>query len=240
MKNLNLLRMSIIACLACIGLGSCGSKTTPKEEEPKQIVTLSQKTIAGDLSDYFELVQDEYVIISNGFNPELEITVKRTNVELPYDIQYLESFGIVSDDYVKVGLGVECYDKNGIPISIKLPTKCYGEEIISLMKLNSGEFGKFNFILTDGNVVDIKNFKVTSAVEVLNKKLIKTTKNTASNGLDSVLDEFEKAINSLYKDLSNADNLNAVENLQSKLESSKSELTEKQIARLNRLNKRLD
>lgn len=233
----------------CVVFTSCGGSKKDSSTETTLVFELKQKTIAGELGDYFEIAKHE-IVDANGSFPKLVVTLKRNDVELPYISEYIDSYGVSSDQvYIKIGLGIELYEDSDIPIYIYKGTTYSDNEIQPLMKLNAGEFGTKTWYLSDVDLKNCKSIKLTSSVEVVDKRGLKTTKSTnnKSNNWDSVLDEYEKFVDQyikLYKKAQSGDMsalteyvsmLEKAESLQNKLENSKSDLTPAQVTRLNKI-----
>ena len=230
MGNLKVLKNSFVWGVLglCVTLGSCGNKKMPENISP------IQTKIEGNLSNHFILVDQEYYLdeYSNNFKIELE----RTNEALP--------------NFDRIGVGIEIFDKDGKSISLQKPklealTGFAGSFPMSLLQLNAGSYGNLNLNLADwpDKLYNAKTFKITIQTNADKLDQSQTSNKTSVNSdvnWDSTLDEFEKAINKLYTDMTNMSNLNAVENLQARLENNRDQLTQKQIARLNRLIKRID
>ncbi|NDW08661.1 hypothetical protein [Dysgonomonas sp. 520] len=248
MRNLKVTAILLVVCMS-LGLVSCGGEKSSKEENDKKVITLTEPGISGDLSEYFEIVGTEFEIQpyqAMNIDKIIEITIKRTDVEFPYPEDVLTSLGGSGSSYdeIGVGFGYEMYDKDGIPLNIWEPEwgNFYFGMPHELLHAESGRFGKLKFSVSNANdetLSKIVSFKITTKLKI--GRDVKTNKKGSSGAnWDTTLNDFEKAINSLYKDISNADNLNAVENLQSQLEYNRDKLTDKQVARLDRLIKRID
>lgn len=253
------MRKILVVVLSVLALTGCGSSSQKSsKDDGSKHVELTQQTIDGDLSEYFEIVKKDYVISdANGNYPKLEITLKRTDIELPYNIDNVDRFGVISENvYVYLGLGLEIYDKNSIPVCIKPANKCYTDDIVTLSKLNAGEYGTFTYYIGDdkSKMNEFETFKITSAVKVLNKKGLISGNNkkvSSSNEWDSILNDYEKYINN-YVSLSKkvmagdvsvmseyASCLEKANSLSDKLANAKGSMTTAQIKRLTKLQSKL-
>jgi hypothetical protein len=138
-KVIKVVGIAIIGC----SLMSCASK---KEEEK---IIKAKTSIKGDLGKYFEVVDKQYKFIGED-EKKLMIEVKRNDIPFDFSteklIEFRGDYGTFEGEDSSVGIGFELFDENGpIYTQMALENAYYGPnntgEVISLMKLKSGETG---------------------------------------------------------------------------------------------------
>lgn len=217
------MRKSILVFGLAALLASCVS-TAKKESVVKPETT----EVKGDLKGYYEIVEKDYKIREDGINLVINVELKRTSKELPFDASVGEfSYGRLDDGNgkeVKVGFGIELLDENNDIIeSIKAGDYgWYGadtENIPELMKLDNGETGTLT-IKVKGENNPVK-FRILTNMEestydpserasssTSTSQTVSDTSSNTSNDWDSILDDYETYIDKyikLYKKAKNGD-----------------------------------
>lgn len=213
--------------LAALLLVGCVS-TAKKESVVKPEIT----EVKGDLKGCYEVVEKDYKIREDGINLVINVELKRTSKELPFDASAGEfSYGRLDDGNgkeVKVGFGIELLDENNdIVESIKASEYgWYGvdtENIPDLMKLGAGETSTLT-IKVKGKNSPVKFRILTNVQESTYEPSERTgsvssnissdtdsetdVSSVSSNNWDSTLDDYEKYIDKyikLYKKAKNGD-----------------------------------
>lgn len=180
-------------------LMSCGGN----KKADSLTVTPETTEIKGALKGCYEVVQKDYTIKNNGWSDVINVELKRTDKELPFDLQKATSFGVyVEGKSVHVGFGIELTDKNGEIAEITnangsgLSGPYSSDDIVSALNLNPGETGIVRWS------VDIDNepvsFRITSAVEKgsessseLSESSSSISEKKSSRDWDAVLDKYE-------------------------------------------------
>lgn len=157
---------------------SCGggnnenaSSNSESSSEP-ETVTLTPKSthIKGDLGDFFEVVDKEYVSVHDMFDV-ISIEVKRTDEPLPFDPKSdaVRPTGYSGEGITTlVGFGLELYDENGNVVEKKSTSGGMGgayssDDIIEIIKLRPGETGIIRFSIDKKNKPT--KFVMTSIIE---------------------------------------------------------------------------
>ena len=166
MKNLKFFAIAIMA----ICLVSCGNKKNPEETE--QIVLSPETTkIKGDLGDYFEVVEKEY-IVTDDWGDMVSIEVKRTDTAYAFDLKGVEPYGTYGQGVTAhAGFGIEILDENGNVIEKTSATASglsgmySSDDMKEALKLKAGETGTVRWTFHfDGERKPAK-FRLTSAYE---------------------------------------------------------------------------
>lgn len=238
---------------------ACGSNSTKKEVAPKTLKP-NQTAVKGDLSDYYEVVEKDYEIEVNSMFNVINVELKRIGDDLPFDPDRANPFGVngmgeYQEDY-HVGLGIEVLDENGTVIFVRqaMGSGFSGpystDDIENIIRLKIGETGIVRWSVEDKVMTDGKTFRITSALKK-EKGGTSKTNNTSASEWDKVLDSYEKYIDQyakLYKkaqagDMSAmteyASMLEKANDLSSKLNGAKSEMSVAQIARFTKLQSKL-
>jgi hypothetical protein len=242
----NLLRMSVIACLACIGLSSCS--TNSKDVQVKDVKIIEDDS---ELKEWFIVVPGTYhfettsVGTSEGSKVQIgvDIEFKKTKESTDYDLVFGDIYLIpkdISDNSIKDDIGddikIDVYNVN------------------NLMNLKNGNRDKLPvgyYIPND----EIKNtlLKTIDHFDVYCKVTKKEGYDSeiepvdlSSNNWDSLLDNYDKMVEEYGKlvkgmksgnvDMSSLTNIaTKAAEIQEKLEDNKSELTSKQVQRLTKI-----
>lgn len=151
-------------------LTSCGGS----DGEKTNVVTIKPKStsIKGDLGDYFEVIDKDYVIkkeegsfMGGGI---ISVEVKRTDKDFDFPIDNINPFGTDGGEDYHIGFGIELLGESG-PIDVKQATEggmsgpYSSEDVIGLMKLKKGETGYIRWSVDklDG----LKSFLISSALQ---------------------------------------------------------------------------
>lgn len=196
----------ILLCGVAALLMSCGGDKSAK-------VTPETTEIKGPLKGCYEVVQKDYTIQTGSWSDILNVELRRTEQELPFDPQRAITFSEYGDDEsVQVGFGLELLDKNGDVVEVfnanagGLSGAYSSDDIEAAIWLNSGETGIVRWS------VDVDNkpvsFRITSAVNsesgsgyaasghstssADNAGVVSKTE--SSNDWDKVLDEYERYV----------------------------------------------
>lgn len=213
--------------LAALLFVGCVS-TAKKESVVKPEIT----EVKGDLKGCYEVVEKDYKIRKDGINLGINVELKRTSKELPFDASAGEfSYGRLDNGNgkeVKVGFGIELLDENNdIVESIKAGEYgWYGvdtDNITDLMKLGAGETSTLT-IKVKGENSPVKFRILTNVQESTYEPSERTgsvssnissdtdsdtnVSSDSSNNWDSTLDDYEEYIDKyikLYKKAKNGD-----------------------------------
>lgn len=238
-------------------LMSCGG-------DKKTELTLTPETteIKGPLKGCYEVVQQDYMIQQqNSWSSLINVELKRTNQELPFDPQTASGF----DGYAEtlVGFGIELIDEDGEVVEVidanatGLSGPYSSDDIEAAINLTPGETGIVRWS------VDMENepvsFRITSAISKGNSSsdhsssaiTEPSTTEQPSNDWDKVLDKYEqyvdqyiaiskKAMNGdLSASMEYLDLLDDAEELGDELDSASDEMSPEQISRYTRITKKL-
>ncbi|MBO4741145.1 MAG: hypothetical protein J5605_05825 [Bacteroidales bacterium] len=199
--------LSILSVCTMI-IVSCGDKND------KLVMTPESTEISGDLSEYFEVVDQEYAVaLKDGhFEPfaTWSIKVRRTDDGVPFDENaQVTAYGTTYFDgrnYCKVGFGLEIFDadNNSVDKISATGTGLSGpyssDDILDLFKLKVGEEGTIRW-LVDDKLIDAKKplkFKITSAYD--EGEGGSTTDISNDDDIDDIFDEAGKIVDKAYKD----------------------------------------
>ena len=219
------MRKSIFVIALAALFASCAN-TAKKESVVKPEMT----DVKGDLKGCYEVVEKDYKIREDGINLVINVELKRTSKELPFDASVGEfSYGRLDDGNgkeVKVGFGIELLDGNNDVIeSIKAgESGWYGVEtdnIPELMKLSENETGTLSIkVKGENNPVKFRiltNVKESTYEPSESNSIVSSNESSesskevssdSSNDWDNVLNEYEKYIDKyikFYKKAKNGD-----------------------------------
>ena len=149
---------------------SCGGG----EKKGTNEVTIKAKStsIKGDLGDYFEVVDKDYVLkVEEGSimgGAIISVEVKRTDKDFDFKTDNINPFGTNGSEDYHVGFGIELLGESG-PITVKQATEggmggpYSSEDVTGLMKLKKGETGYIRWSVDklDG----LKSFQLSSALQ---------------------------------------------------------------------------
>lgn len=248
----NLLKASILFVSVLL---SCGGSSSSSDNKESIMVTPKTTKVSGALGKYFTVVEGEHNYKPDGYyDGTLTVSIKRNNLDFPFDTQYINPFGTRGSEKYHAGIGVTIFDETS-PIIIRNPTDEYylkDDDIESLFSLEKGETGYMTWSFDMKDFTDAKTFKITSAFKESdgfknnNSYSDNSTyeETSTSNNWDEVLDDYEAYFieyKKLYKQAMNGDAdalssymdvLNEANDLASSLESATGELTAKQRKRL--------
>lgn len=191
--------------------------TTKKESVVKPETT----DVKGDLKGCYEVVEKDYKVREDGIHQVINIELKRTSKELPFDASVGEfSYGTLDDNNgkrIKIGFGIEFLDENNDVIeSIKAgDSGWYGadtDNIPDLIKLGVDDTGTLTIkvkgennpvkfrILTNVQESTYNPSEETSSVSSSTSSVTESdTTSDSSNDWDSILDDYEKYIDKYIK-----------------------------------------
>lgn len=243
-------------------LVSCGGNKKPES----LMVTPETTEIKGALKGCYEVVQKDYTIKNNGWSDVLNVELKRTDKELPFDVQKATSFSVYQDGKpIHVGFGIELTDENGEVVEITnangsgLSGPYSSDDIISALNLNPGETGIVRWSVDMDN--EPAAFRITSAVDEGSSSSSSTSESTekssyssgksSSSDWSSVLDRYENYVDryiAAYKKAMNGDLsaateyvslLEEAEELSDELDSASDEMTSAEINRYMRITQKM-
>lgn len=233
-------------------LMSCGGN-----KSKEFTVTPETTEIDGPLQGCYEVVQKDYTI-KKGASSVIDVELKRTDKELPFDPQ--EATNILSlsaSKPVKIGFGIELLDEDGeVVASEDASGSLYSSsDIDEVIQLGSGEAGVVRCS------VDVEDkpatFRITSDVDRLTVIEVSpsadgaSSENSSSNDWDSVLDKYESYVNryiatfekAMNGDLSAASEyvnlMEEAEDLGDALDDATDEMTPAQLSRYARITTKL-
>lgn len=167
MKSITTLAVALFA----LALTSCGGGN--KGQEPAPVKVKPETTaIKGALAGCFEVVDKEYTI-KEDWSKEITIEVKRTDAELPYSIDDIDSFGNKSDatSSMLAGFGIEFLDKDGNVIASEAPKECWdGDQVSMALRSSAGETTTFTISTNAKFDVAPVSFRITSDLQKNEKK----------------------------------------------------------------------
>lgn len=239
-------------------LSACGGNSSQKETASTTL-KLGQTNVKGDLSDYFEVVEKDYEIENNSMFNVINVELKRIGDDLPFDPDRANPFGVngmgeYQEDF-HVGFGIEILDEKENVVFMKQATgsgfdgSYSTDDIENIIRLKNGETGIVRWSVDDKVMEKGKTFRITSALK--REKGASLNSNKSSSEWDNVLDSYEKYIDQyvkLYKkaqagDMSAmteyASMLEKANDLSSKLNGAKSNMSTAQIARFTKLQSKL-
>jgi hypothetical protein len=151
-------------------LTSCGG--SKKKENNEVTIKPKSTSIKGELGDYFEVVDKEYIIkVEEGSfmgGGMISVEVKRTDKDFNFSTDKINPFGTNGGEDYHVGFGIELLGESG-PITVKQATEggmggpYSSEDVTGLMKLKKGETGYIRWSVDklDG----LKSFQLSSALQ---------------------------------------------------------------------------
>lgn len=239
-------------------LSACGGNSSQRETVSRTLKP-GQTNVKGDLSDYFEVVEKDYEIEANSMFNVINVELKRIGEDLPFDPDRANPFGVngmgeYQEDF-HVGFGIEILDEKGNVIFMNQATGSgfdgpySSKDIESIIRLKKGETGIVRWSVDDNVMEKSKTFRITSALKKERGEASKSNK--SSSEWDQILDSYEKYIDQyakLYKkaqagDMSAmteyASMLEKANDLSSKLNGAKSDMSTAQIARFTKLQSKL-
>lgn len=174
-------------------------------------------TISGDLSDCFEVVDQESVVKLKDGRLEpfatWSVKIRRTDNPLPFPE------GVKPDPYgtfgsgvnAHAGFGLEVVDENGSTIQKNAATQgglggAYSsEDVKGILRLKPGEEGTIRWTVDD-KAIDAKEikFKISSAYELVEESTTSTDKDDYSQAYKEAKDEYKKAYEEAKKEYENA------------------------------------
>lgn len=239
-------------------LSACGGNSSQKETASTTLKP-DQTNVKGDLSDYFEVVEKDYEIENNSMFNVINVELKRIGDDLPFDPDRANPFGVngmgeYQEDF-HVGFGIEILDEKENVVFMKQATgsgfdgSYSTDDIENIIRLKNGETGIVRWSVDDKVMEKGKTFRITSALK--REKGASLNSNKSSSEWDNVLDSYEKYIDQyvkLYKkaqagDMSAmteyASMLEKANDLSSKLNGAKSNMSTAQISRFTKLQSKL-
>lgn len=229
---------------------SCGDKMPQLKPE--------DTSVKGKLGDYYHVVDRSYRVVCEGeiFKSYiLSVELQRTEEELPFDTESATYYTDSDDDFkTYVGFGIEILDKDGNVLQTEQATgyNWYRSDVENLLGILPNETGILRWEIESENLAKAKSFRVTSAIkenaDYGSSTVATSTYDTDSgNNWDSVLDEYERLVDSyisLYQKAMAGDMaamsdyvgvLESAEALEAKLETAQSNLSASQSARYVRI-----
>lgn len=198
MKSITTLAVALFA----LALTSCGGGN---KEQPAPVKVKPETTaIKGALAGCFEVVDKEYTIKKDYSSKEITIEVKRTDAELPYSIDDIDSFGNKSKatSSMLAGFGIEFLDKDGNVIASKTPKECWdGDQVSMALRSSAGETTTFTISTSADFDVAPVSFRITSDLQKNeNKESVseetaeaEEEKTTSSEDLDDAVENAKQA-----------------------------------------------
>ncbi len=175
---------------------SCGGGENKGTNE----VTIKAKStsIKGDLGDYFEVVDKDYVLkVEEGSfmgGAIISVEVKRTDKDFDFPTENINPFGTNGGEDYHVGFGIELLGESG-PITVKQATEggmggpYSSEDVTGLMKLKKGETGYIRWSVDklDG----LKSFQLSSALQKEEHSSVSSSSTDASGDCDQFCSDYE-------------------------------------------------
>lgn len=175
---------------------SCGGG----EKKGTNEVTIKAKStsIKGDLGDYFEVVDKDYVLkVEEGSimgGAIISVEVKRTDKDFDFPTENINPFGTNGGEDYHVGFGIELLGESG-PITVKQATESgmggpySSEDVTGLMKLKKGETGYIRWSVDklDG----LKSFQLSSALQKEEHSSASSSSIDASGDCDQFCSDYE-------------------------------------------------
>lgn len=177
--------------------------------------------IKGDLNGCYEVVDKSYKIIEDGISHVVNVELKRTSKELPFDPKSGKfdwgTWHGENKEEIAVRFGCELIDEEGNVVQTIQPGEAgwYGVEykdIEPLMRLGSEETGtlkikidtenkpvKFRILSSIEKSIQNDSDEIVSATAVSEESEVESEESTSSNDWDTVLNEYEKYIDSYIK-----------------------------------------
>lgn len=261
MKFLKIFTIAIIA----FSLASCGSKNNQSEEdksEESKGLTPETTKIKGDLGDYFEVVDKDYILTKDGIGVMVSVEVKRTDTEYAFDPQGVEDFGVTGDGIRNAGFGIELLDENNNVIEKKAATRgMYSrDDIKEALKLKPGETGtvRWEFYLNEDQK-PVK-FRLTSAYDdhgfssssgEISSAGYESVSSSGSGNWDAMLDSYDSYVTKYISYMKRAMNGDAsalseypalmekAEEFSNKMANAQGEMTSAQWARYTKITNKM-
>jgi hypothetical protein len=182
-----------VLAIATLAMTSCGGGDS---SAPKPIIVKPAQTeIKGDLKGCFEVVDKEFKVYKDYSAYVVQVELKRTDVELPYDRKDVTIFPEAKDSEKSniAGFGIEVLDSLGTVIAKNEAnaTPYSWDEMKAVLQLLPGETATINFHIYD-SLHSATQYRVTSLVE----------QNTKQEGdiVDRALDKLDKEISEEIED----------------------------------------
>ena len=200
----------LLMAVILVAFASCSSKKTQISMKPETT------TISGDLSDCFEVVDQECIVkLDKKGNIEpfatWSVKLRRTDKPFPFaddiDVSAYGTWG--SSVEAHGGFGIEVVDENGTTVQKASATEgglsgpYSHEDVEDLFKLKPGETGTIRWSVNDDalNAKELK-FTISSAFELCEKSESSSndddddiSSSKSSTNWDAVLDEYESYVN---------------------------------------------
>jgi len=252
MSKINYLLTSLVLSLVLFSCSSENKSITPKSSD-----------IKGELGEYYEVVNKDYLINKKENEAEIIVEIKKKSTELPYSSISAINTG-QSTDYL-AGLGIELFD-NDNPILIREASDYFympSESINNLLKLKSGETAFLTWSIPTENIDKFNNFQITSSItkqnitsnEDSNSEYIseKPEQSNKNQNWDEFLNEYEEYVDEYLQLMTKAKkgDMSALEHYPSLLEKaekmdknllkaqSNNELSSKQISKMMKIQTKL-
>jgi hypothetical protein len=190
--------------MAVFMFSSCEDSSNKKSE----VKTPKSTTLKGGLKEYFEAVDKEYKIVSNGsWGNLITVEIKRNSTKFPFSTKKVNPFGTdgigeYKEDF-HVGFGIEIFDESDSPIVIKNATEggfggpYSSDDVEGLMKLEEGETGFIRWSVDLEDAKTYKTFQISSALEKSDgstNSSYSSFSSSSSEDWDAVLKSYESYI----------------------------------------------
>lgn len=171
-----------VILLISITLTNCGGRGGKDKDEVKEVTIKPKSTsIKGDLGDYFEVVDKNYVVKAEKYSSRgiISVEVKRTDKDFDFPTNNINPFGTNGGEDYHVGFGIELLGESG-PITVKQATEggmggpYSSEDVTSLMKLKKGETGYIRWSVDE--LDGLKSFQLSSALQKEERKSSSSSK----------------------------------------------------------------
>lgn len=228
-------------------LSSCGDSVV-KPSSPK---------ITGPLSNYFEVIDREYKINDNG---TIQVEIKRIAEGFP--APWVEGMPVGYDcDQIEIGFNISLKDKAGDVVSKDETSIVWeNEDLKTVASLSLGESSTIPFSVSDEDspvsfvIGSSSEVKVCEKEEALSVKVNNSSKKTIKSGdvnWDEILDEYEGFVDEYVKLLKKSQNgdlsamssymssLEKAQKLSEKLSNAKNDISHEQLARYNKVLKKM-
>jgi len=202
------MKKNVLFMATAIILGSFFSSCKSDKKSASENITLNpiESKVKGDLRNYFEVVEKEYVTQDNSFGQLLTIEVKRLNRDLPFDpkSESVAPMGYSGGSITTlVGFGIELIDENGNVVDKKSATDggmggvYSSDDIKELYSLIPDETGTIRFSIGE-DVLEKKpvKFRLTSALEKVSPSEIEST-SVSSDDDDEITEEDDELTSSV-------------------------------------------
>lgn len=195
--------------LICFLLASCGNKED-EEQQQKCTATISPSTtsISGDLSEYFEVVDDTATIDEGGFfGPIISIKIKKIK-EIDFDAEGYKPVGYFGESvFGNYGFGITIKDKDGNVVKEVNATAsgvsgCYsGDDLISIWE---EEVGEENIVRWSSQELCGKDGELYFTISSFKKEVTPTESSSASVSDNNTGVEYSDAeVDRMLNDLEN-------------------------------------